>query len=127
MPRLHILMPLLGIALALAGCTAQEAVAPIQKDGWIVYSGDHVAVHAVCGAMPIRLTGSHTQGYLTGACAQVELTGNHNDVDVSMAPGGSFTILGDSNDVWWTPSTPGATPTLTIRGQGDAFHRALPQ
>ena len=119
-------LSLFALCAAMAGCTSQPAVAPTQQNGWLVYSGDHVAVNAVCGTEPIRLTGDHTEATLTGECGQVELTGSHNDVDVAMAPGGTFTILGDNNDVWWHPSGPGVAPTMTIRGNADAFHASKP-
>jgi len=110
-------------AVALGGCAVTPASPPVTQNGWQVWSGDHVTVKARCGALPVRLTGSHTEVVLTGLCRLVQLAGDHNDAEIWLAPGGRIEITGAHNDVWWHQTAPGAPPQLLSRGTDNSFHR----
>lgn len=114
-------LPALGAVGLILGACQHKLAPPTLQDGWLVYTGDHTDVDAVCDSTPIRLTGDHTDVTLTGSCTNVQLTGSHNDVDVAMAPAGQFEITGSSNDVWWHLARPGAPPVLINHGKQDAF------
>ena len=58
-----------------------------------------------------------------GPCLSVAITGDHNDISVTLAEGGTIEITGAHNDVSWSllPGARGA-PTLLNHGASDTFH-----
>jgi hypothetical protein len=68
------------------------------------------------------LAGDRLEMRLTGACRTVRITGEHSDISVQVAPGGTIEITGAHNDVTWTLARPGARPSLIDTGHNNSFH-----
>jgi hypothetical protein len=101
---------------------AWPQTAPQVANGWDIYGSN--ARKIVCGDNPVLLNGSHTDVSLTGPCRYVRVAGAHNDVEVTIQPGGTIEITGAHNDVFWHPQQ-GATekPILLDHGSSNDFHR----
>ena len=113
---------LLAAALAATGAAAWAAQNP-PAGAWDVYT-DRVKTITCTADRPVLLKGSHTELTLTGPCRYVRLTGAHNDIMVTLVPGGTFEITGEHNDVFWTPLDPrGRRPVLLNHGYSNTFHR----
>jgi hypothetical protein len=112
------------IGAGLAGCSFELVRNPTLDHGWMVMSGDATTLQGTCGALPILLTGSHTDTRLAGPCRQVTVTGDHNDVTLGLEPGAKVEVTGDHNDIWWHQRRPGLRPDLVDRGAANVFHAA---
>jgi hypothetical protein len=110
---------LLGAALASpVAAEAQNAIV----NGWEVYTNR--VSHITCDGRPVLLNGSHTDLTLNGPCRYVRITGAHNDVTLTIVPGGTIEITGAHNDVFWYPVNPAAArPILLDHGYSNTFHR----
>ncbi len=106
----------------LAGCMYTTAATPTVENGWTVYRQTRLAARVPCGDGPVLIAGNRVEMHLTGACRLVRISGNHNDVSVEVAPGGTIEITGAHNDVTWTMPSPGARPTLTDSGKENSIH-----
>lgn len=89
-------------------------------DGFVHYA---TGGNVLCTARPIVLEGSHTRVEANGGCRAVRVTGEHNDVIVEMAPGGSIDVTGAHNDIWWRPAGPGPAPSFRDTGVSNTLHR----
>ncbi len=118
LPRLTMLVVLSSIVTA----TAWSQTPPRTANGWDMYGSD--ARKVACGDNAVLLNGSHTDVSLTGPCRYVRVAGAHNDVHVTIVPGGTIEITGSHNDVFWQPMA-GATakPILLDHGSSNDFHR----
>ncbi len=107
----------LASAICVGGCGGP---APVVPPGWDAYP---YSSHVTCGAHPVLLTGDRQSLVVDGACRTVVVAGDHNDISVTLAPGGSIEITGAHNDVTWT-LLPGsvAAPSLTDHGSSNTFH-----
>ena len=109
----------------LAGVLAISTVAMAQTtitNGWEIYTGEDS--HITCHERPVLLTGNHTDLTLSGPCRYVRLTGWHNDVTLTVVPGGTIEITGAHNDVFWHALDPtAAAPILLDKGYSNTFHR----
>src|SRR5579875_3393964 len=104
------------VVLALAGAGS----AAVAQSQWDTY--DRVST-VTCGPRAVLLGGSHTDAKVLGDCRYVRVAGEHNDIQVEVAPGGTVEITGAHNDVWWRQSRPGPGPRLLNVGQSNTFHR----
>jgi hypothetical protein len=104
------------------------AVAPgafAQPTNWTIYKEDHVSRTIPCDPRPVILQGSHTDINMTGACRYVRVAGEHNDITVWVAPGGTVEITGAHNDVTIRRAPGrGAPPRLLDSGPSNTFHQA---
>ncbi len=119
---------LFGAVCALPGVAAVPALAQappaaVRQNGWLIYGASHLAQRLPCAPTPILVTGSHTDTAIKGACAYVRVSGEHNDVDVEVAAGGTIEITGAHNDVTWHQVTPGPPPRLISGRESNTFHR----
>lgn len=111
-------------ALGVAAMPALAAApAPVRQNGWLVYGASHTAQTLPCAPTPILLSGSHTDTEVKGACAYVRVSGDHNDVAVDVAAGGTVEIIGEHNDVTWHQVTRGPPPRLINARESNSFHR----
>jgi hypothetical protein len=95
------------------------------NNGWAIYYGGYPR-QITCDHRPVLLSGSHTDLTLSGPCWYVRLTGAHNDVVLTVVPGGTIEITGEHNDVFWHPIDPAAAqPILLDRGYSNTFHRRV--
>ena len=101
------------------------AAASGDPNGWQHFSGS-VPRRVACGELPILLEGSHTGVTLVGNCGYVRVAGDHNDVTVELAPGGTIEITGEHNDVAWRQPNPSVPPSLLNRGKSNSFHPPAP-
>lgn len=119
------------LCLTLAGCTKPAADAraagapasgsvPGRPDGYVHYAGGG---SYACGPAPLSLDGSHARLELSGVCRIVRVTGEHNDVILGVAPGGTVDVTGAHNDIWWHPTGRGRLPDLRNSGSSNTFHR----
>ena len=108
--------------LLLVGCTYTTTATPVVENGWTVYRQTRLAARVACGDRPVLIAGNRVEMHLTGTCHQVRISGNHNDVSVEVAPGGTIEITGANNDVTWTMPSPGARPTMIDSGKGNSIH-----
>jgi hypothetical protein len=108
---------------SVAACTSMPAPPPVvAADGVAHYKTDGARQTIHCDERPIELDGYHTTLVLTGPCRMVRLVGWHNDIDISLVPGGTIEITGSHNDVSWHPTEPGPKPTLLDHGDSNTFH-----
>lgn len=108
---------------ALASCSRKPpSEEPVNVGGAIEYSQSRVQGEIACGNAPIVLRGDRTVMTLTGACKDVTVAGDHNDITVQLAPGGQVVASGDHNDITWSQSEPGAPPVLSSPGGSNTFH-----
>ena len=114
---------LAGLALPGACAPPPARLAPVEQAGWLTYSESRISTPIPCGATPIQLTGDHLDTSLTGECQYVRITRTHNDIEISIAPGGTIEILGANNDVFWDQVRPGPPPHLINNGASNTFHR----
>lgn len=109
---------------ALLTCIATPALAQSQDpNAWEIYGRE--ARQITCGVRPVLLNGSHSTVTLSGPCRYVRVAGAHNDVILSIIPGGTIEITGEHNDVFWHLTNPVATqkPVLLNKGYSNTFHR----
>jgi len=115
-----------GGSIAVQAFAAQALAAgpspPVQQNGWLVYQDSHITETAPCARQPILLNGSHTSFTLDGACAQVRIAGEHNDISVQVGPAATIEITGAHNDVTWQQVIPGPPPHLVDSGASNSFH-----
>ncbi len=109
----------LASAIGLAGCGGRPAT-PTAEGEWDAYGNE---LHITCGSRPVLLRGSHMDLTVDGPCLGVAVTGDHNDISVTLAEGGTIEITGAHNDVSWSllPGARGA-PTLLNHGASNTFH-----
>jgi hypothetical protein len=89
--------------------------------GWQRFSSNAPA-RIQCGELPIVLEGNHTNLTLSGNCGYVRVAGNHNDIAIELAPGGTIEITGAHNDVSWTQPNAAIPATFYNRGESNTFH-----
>lgn len=118
-----VFLPIAAVAMATSACTNTFPPVAVEQNGFAVYSASRASQTIPCDARPVQLNGSHTDLRLTGPCRFVRLAGEHNDVSVQLAPGGSIEITGSHNDVTWRSLQPGPDPVLVNRGEDNTFHR----
>jgi Protein of unknown function (DUF3060) len=106
-----------------AACNTATPLPPVVQGGWVHYTTSRTTQNIPCGDMPIQLEGNHTDLTLTGYCRYVRITGEHNDIRIQIAPGGTIEIAGQHNDVWWQQVGPGPRPNLVNSGSSNTFHR----
>ena len=106
--------------LALSACGAGGPASPVVADGWDTYG---YASHITCGTRPVLLNGDRTDLTADGPCSRVTVAGDHNDVSITLLPGGTIDITGDHNDVTWQfpPGLRGA-PVLLDHGHSNTYH-----
>ena len=75
-----------------------------------------------CGELPIVLEGNRTDLNLSGNCGYVRVAGDHNDIVIELAPGGTIEITGAHNDVTWTQPNATIPATFYDRGTSNTFH-----
>jgi hypothetical protein len=109
--------------MLLAWPVLAAAAPPLRQNGWTIYQDSHTELTIPCLPTPILLRGSHTDVVMKGGCGYVRLEGEHNDVEVDLAPGATFEITGSHNDVTWRQVAPGPPPRLLDTGAGNSFHR----
>lgn len=118
-----ILMPVMALGLLGTACTEPSGpTGPLAMNGFAVYVASRANQTIPCDARPIELQGNRTDLRLTGPCRFVRLVGEHNDVNVDLAAGGTFEITGSHNDVVWRQVQVGPPPILIDRGESNAFH-----
>jgi len=105
-----------------AACQSKAPQTPIVQGGWVRYTASRSSQTIPCSDLPIQLEGNRTDLTLTGYCRYVRITGEHNDIHVQIAPGGTIEITGQHNDVWWRPAGPGQPPRLINNGTSNTFH-----
>ncbi len=117
----------LGTACLAAACTARPGgpPGPVLINGIMVY-GDGAPSTIACDVRPVQLNGNHTSIRVTGDCGFVRVAGEHNDIGVDVAPGGTIEITGAHNDVTWIQARPGPAPVLEDHGASNSFHRGRP-
>ncbi|MFO1035853.1 MAG: DUF3060 domain-containing protein [Geminicoccaceae bacterium] len=107
----------------LASCSRKApSEAPLTVAGVTEYSQSRVQGDIACGHDPVVLKGDRTVLNLTGACTNVTIAGDHNDITVELAPGAQVTASGSHNDITWRLSQPGAEPVLSSTGTSNSFH-----
>lgn len=115
-----------GAALG-AGCTNSNRSAPkppVMQGGVARYGEDRANGTVACEAgTPVVVAANRTKLRLAGPCRQVTVAGDHNDLHVDVAPGGTVEITGTHNDVTWRQVGQGPRPTLTIKGASNDFHQ----
>jgi Protein of unknown function (DUF3060) len=112
---------------AFGGAIAVQAFAatpipPVEQNGWLVYQDSHISQTAPCTQQPILLNGSHTDFTLNGACENVRVAGEHNDISIQVGPAATIEITGAHNDVTWQQVIPGPPPHLLDSGTSNTFH-----
>jgi hypothetical protein len=91
------------------------------NNGWDIHGSE--ARQIACGPRPVLLNGNHTDVTLTGPCRYVRVAGAHNDVTVTVVPGGTIEITGEHNDVFWHQQPPNPPrPRLLDSGSSNTFH-----
>lgn len=118
------LVAIVGLSL-LAGCAYTTTAAPVVENGWVVYRQTRLAARVPCDDRPVLIAGNRVEMHLTGACREVRISGDHNDVSVQVAPGGTIEITGAHNDVTWTMPTPGTPPTMLDHGKSNSIHSGV--
>jgi Protein of unknown function (DUF3060) len=109
------------VCLSACGASTRAPTATLQ-DGWVTYADSRVAQRIACDDRPVLLTGNRNELHLVGDCRQVRIAGEHNDISVNVAPGGTVEITGSHNDVNWTYARPGGRPQLLDHGKENSFH-----
>ncbi|MBN9559640.1 MAG: DUF3060 domain-containing protein [Alphaproteobacteria bacterium] len=117
-----VILRIAAIGLLVAGCKSTTPPIAVDQNGFAVYTASQLNATIPCDTRPVQLNVSRTDLRLTGPCRFVRLTGDHNDVYVELAPGGSIEITGAHNDVTWRQLRPGPEPVLTDRGESNTFH-----
>jgi hypothetical protein len=117
-----VILRVAAIALLVAGCKSTTPLIAVEQNGFAVYTASQAAATIPCDARPVQLNVSRADLRVTGPCRFVRLTGEHNDVFVELAPGGSIEITGSHNDVTWRQLQPGPEPTLVDRGESNTYH-----
>lgn len=115
--------PVIVVCFALAACKQPPLPAPPSPSpgGWTRVSESATGA-ITCGELPVLVDISHATVRLAGNCGYVRVLGEHLDVYVEMAPGGTVDITGAHNDVYWTQARRGPPPTLLNRGDNNTFH-----
>ena len=106
----------------LTGCAHEATQAPVTRDGWLHYADSRARGTYPCKDMPVSLDGNRNDVRLTGGCQRVRVAGDHNDVHVDVAPGGTIEVTGGHNDVTWRQTAPGPKPELKDTGASNSFH-----
>jgi hypothetical protein len=115
----------IALAVALCACARAERAVPVaQEDGWLRYQESRMSGTLSCPGKPILLAGSRLQLRLSGGCQMVRVAGEHSDVYIEVAPGGTIEITGNHNDVTWVLARSGGTPRLIDGGSRNTFHAA---
>ncbi len=117
-----VILRVAAIALLVAGCKSTTPPIAAEENGFAVYTASQTNATIPCDTRPVQLNVSRTELRLTGSCRFVRLTGDHNDVFVELAPGGSIEITGSHNDVTWRLLQPGPEPALLDRGESNTYH-----
>jgi hypothetical protein len=117
-----VILRIAAIGLAVAACKPMTTPIAVDQNGFAVYSVSQASAAIPCDTRPVQLNGNHTDIRLTGPCRFVRVIGEHNDVYVELAPGGSIEITGSHNDVTWRQIRPGPEPALLDRGESNTYH-----
>jgi Protein of unknown function (DUF3060) len=116
--------PLLITLTLLTGCQT-DRVRPLVNvnDGRQHFTQDRATATATCDGRPFVVDADRVSLRIGGPCRQIVIAGDHNDIEVSMLPGGVVEITGAHNDVTWRQMGRGPRPVLSDRGQSNSFHR----
>jgi hypothetical protein len=117
-----VILRVAAMALLITGCQSTTRLIAVEENGFAVYTSSGAAATIPCDTRPVQLNVARTELRLTGPCRFVRLTGDHNDVFVELAPGGSIEITGSHNDVTWRQLRPGPEPALLDRGESNTYH-----
>lgn len=112
------------IAAAVGACAAPAELRPVVQNGWVIYSESYIRKPLDCQGGKIQLNGNRLDTNLLNNCQAVRVTGEHNDVEIAVAPGGTIEITGEHNDVFWHQALPGPRPRLIDTGVSNTFHPA---
>ena len=88
--------------------------------GPVLIRGDDQQRNGDCNGGAVVLEGDRGSYVLRGGCTALTVRGHLATIQAELAPRARVVVEGDGATVFWTPSTPGAPPVFSLRG--DANH-----
>ncbi|MFZ6870696.1 DUF3060 domain-containing protein [Undibacterium sp. Di27W] len=84
-------------------------------------TGNDMSKSTQCNGQPVYIQGNGNQISLTGACPQVHVNGNENQVTIAQL--GKVQLVGNDNQVKWTQALNGQEPQVQSSGNDNQVSR----